>query len=218
MYNIVIMGPQGCGKGTQGERLAEKLGIPNVSTGKLFRAEVELNTGLGRDMAGFMQRGERVPSDIVYQVMTLRLSEQDVAEGVILDGYPRTLEQGESLDEILTKLDRHLSHVVYLDISDDEAVRRLSGRRICSNQKCELNYHVEFNPPKQDPDHCDRCGSPLRQRTDDVPDAIRRRLEIYHRDTEPLVDFYAQRGILRRVDGAQQIDKVQQAVYDAVTK
>jgi len=212
MYNIVIFGPQGSGKGTQGERISKKLGIPDISSGALFRAEVERNTGLGRDIAEFINSGRLVPSDLVHQVMKDRLSEQDTLEGAIFDGYPRTVEQAESLDEILTALDRQITHVICLELSDEEAVRRLSGRRVCSNDKCRLSYHVEFKPPVKDKDHCDRCGSVLIQRQDDVPEAIKLRLEVYHKDTAPLIDFYKQRGIVFKIDGAQTIDKVEKDI------
>lgn len=208
MINVVIMGPQGSGKGTQADKLAERLGVPTVSTGRLFRAEMEKNTGMGRALGEYVKRGDRVPSDMVNQVMHERLAEEDAAIGIIIDGYPRTLEQAEQLDEIMTKLDRQVTHAVYLELTDAEAVRRLSGRRVCSNPKCELNYHVDFNPPKADPNLCDRCHSPLVQRQDDVPDVIRRRLELYHRDTEPIIDFYERRGLLHRVDGSKPIDEV----------
>lgn len=216
MFNIVIMGPQGSGKGTQAANLAKRLGIPAVSTGALFRAEVERGTGLGREIAPYIQKGERVPSDMVRQVVLDRLEEQDTRSGVILDGYPRTLEQAETLDEIMTDLDRQLSHVLYLDLNDDEAVRRLSGRRVCSNDKCRLSYHVEFKRPVKNEGSCDRCGSPLIQRQDDVPEAIKRRLELFHSDTEPLLDFYRKRGIVFMIDGSGSMAAVEQNINNAL--
>jgi len=216
MFNIIMIGPQGSGKGTQAEKMSEKLGIPTISLGKLFRAEIERNTGLGRDLAGYINRGELAPTDLVNQVMSERLSEEDTAQGVIVDGYPRTREQAEALDELMTKLDRQVTHVINLEIADEEAVRRLSGRRVCSNPTCELNYHVEFNPPKGSPDKCDRCGSPLIQRADDTPDAIRQRLKLYHHDTQPLIDFYSSRGLVKRIDGSKPIAEVQSAIFAAL--
>jgi len=216
MYNIVMVGPQGSGKGTQAEKLSEKLGIPTISLGKLFRAEIDRNTGLGREISDYIKKGDMVPSDLVNQVMSERLSEEDTANGVIVDGYPRTKEQAESLDELMTKLGRHITQVIVLEISDDEAVRRLGGRRVCSNQNCELNYHVEFNPPKKDPGKCDRCGSPLVQRQDDTPEAIRRRLQHYHEETQPIIDFYQSRGIIARINGVQSIDKVEAGIAAAL--
>ncbi len=215
MYNIIIMGPQGSGKGTQAERLSKRLGVPAVSTGALFRAEVERNTGMGREIAPFLQKGERVPSDLVRQVVFDRMSEQDTRVGVILDGYPRTTEQAETLDEIMTKLERHITHVLFLDLSNEEAIRRLGGRRVCSNDKCRLSYHIEFKKPLTQ-DKCDRCGSPLKQRQDDVPEAITRRLELFHNDTRPLLDFYKPRGIVSMIDGSGPMADVELAVNNAL--
>ncbi|MFA6603643.1 MAG: adenylate kinase [Patescibacteria group bacterium] len=216
MFNIIMIGPQGSGKGTQSEKMSEKLGIPTISLGKLFRAEIERNTGLGRDLAGYIERGELVPTDLVNQVMAERLTEEDTVGGFIVDGYPRTKDQAEALDELMTKINRQVTHVISLDIADDEAVRRLSGRRVCSNQDCELNYHIEFNPPKGSPDKCDRCGSPLIQRADDTPEVIRQRLSLYHHDTQPLIDFYSARGLVRRIDGTRPIAEVEAAIAAAL--
>ncbi len=216
MYNIIMIGPQGSGKGTQGDKIAEKLGIPTVSLGKLFRAEIERNTGLGRDIVSYIERGDMVPDDLVDQVMSERLAEDDAAGGVIVDGFPRSTAQAEVLDEIFTKLNRQVTHVIYLEVSDAESIRRLSGRRVCSNPNCGLTYHVELNPPKKDPNFCDRCGSPLMQRQDDTPDAIKRRLELYHKETAPVVDFYAKRGILFRINGERPIGEVQAAIFSAL--
>jgi adenylate kinase len=212
MNNVVIFGPQGSGKGTQGERLSKKLGIPDISSGALFRAEVERNTGLGRDIADYITSGQLVPSDMVRQVIRDRISEQDTLEGAIFDGYPRTVEQAETLDELLTEVGRQVTHVILLELSDEEAVKRLSGRRVCTNDRCRLSYHIDFKPPVKDKDHCDRCGSPLIQRQDDVPEAIKQRLDVYHKDTSPLIDFYNQRGIVFRIDGSQTIDKVEKDI------
>ncbi len=216
MYNIIMIGPQGSGKGTQGDKIAEKLGIPTVSLGKLFRAEIERNTGLGRDIVSYIERGDMVPDDLVDQVMSERLAEDDAVNGVIVDGFPRSVAQADVLDEIFTKLNRQVTHVIYLTVSDEESVRRLSGRRVCSNPNCGLTYHVEFNPPKKDANFCDRCGSPLTQRQDDTPEAIKRRLELYHKETQPVVDFYKKRGILFAIDGNQPIGQVQAAIFSAL--
>lgn len=216
MHNIVMLGVQGSGKGTQADRLSAKLGIPTISTGNLFRAEIERGTGLGREIQTYVARGDRVPSDITTQVMSERLTEDDTAAGFIIDGYPRTAEQAESLDKIMEGIGRKVTDVVYLRITDDEAVRRLSGRRVCSNKDCETSYHVEFNPPEKDPNKCDRCGGLLVQRQDDTPEAIGRRLELYHTDTAPLIDFYKQRGILHEIDGGRPIDQVEETIVSAI--
>ena len=216
MRNIVMLGVQGSGKGTQADRISDRYDIPTISTGKLFRAEIERNTGFGREISSFMAKGDLVPNLLINQVMGERLSEEDTTNGVIVDGFPRTLDQAKVLDDIMSAQDRKVTHVLYINFSDDEAVRLLSGRRVCSNPKCEASYHVEFNPPQKDPDLCDRCGSKLIQRADDNPDAIRRRLELYHKDTAPLVDFYRKRGILFEVDGAQPIPQVEEVIKSAL--
>ncbi len=214
MYNILIIGPQGSGKGTQAERLAAKLGIPTISIGNLFRKEIDRGDARGKEIASFTDKGERVPDTIVHQLMSDRLAESDAANGMILDGFPRTMTQKDVLDAMLAARGTTLSHVIVLQISDQESMNRLSGRWVCSNTQCEENYHVTFNPPKKDPTRCDKCGSPLMQRDDDKPDAIRRRLEIYHRDTQPLIDYYRSRGILHEVNGEQEIARVEKDISE----
>jgi adenylate kinase len=216
MHNILLLGAQGSGKGTQAERLSAKLGIPTISVGHLFRTEIDKQTGLGREIVAYIERGDRVPDMIVNQLMHGRLSEDDTAAGLILDGYPRTFDQKDMLDGIFREMGRELTHVIYIKVGDEEALRRLSGRMVCSNTKCEENYHVTFNPPKGDPNKCDKCGSPLTQRDDDKPEAIRHRLELYHKDTQPLIEHYRERGILFEIDGEQGIDKVEQDIYAAL--
>lgn len=211
MNNIVMIGPQGSGKGTQGELLSKQLEIPIASLGQLLRAETDRNTGLGRDIAGYLQRGEMVPSDIVYHLILDRLEEQDTEHGVILDGYPRKIEQAETLDDIMTRLDRQVTHAFYLDISDDTAVERISGRRVCSNPRCGANYHVENKKPKT-AGKCDVCGRDLMIRKDDDPDTVRRRLDLFHQETAPLADYYDKRGIMHRIDATGTIQEVNQTL------
>jgi adenylate kinase len=216
MFNIVMLGSQGSGKGTQADKIAAKLNIPVVHVGQTLRAEVEKGTGLGRAVADFMSKGELVPDDMMYQILLERLSEEDTAAGVILDGYPRRLAQAESLDDMMTHLDRQVTHVIALTISEEEAIRRMSGRRVCSNPRCEANYHIEFNPPKKDAALCDRCNSKLTQRKDDNPEAIKRRLDLYRHDTAPLLDFYGKRGILHGIHGEKAIDQVEAEISAAL--
>jgi len=216
MHNIVLIGPQGSGKGTQSSLLAAKLGIPVIAVGKLFRAEIAKQTGLGKAMEEYILRGDRVPSMMVNQAMSERISESDTENGMMLDGYPRTTDQAEALDKILESLGREVTHVIYLKLSDEVAMRRLSGRRVCTNPQCEANYHVDSNPPKKDPEKCDRCGSPLHQREDDTPEAIKRRLELYHADTEPLIKHYTEKGLLHSVDAEQGIDAVNQVLLEVL--
>lgn len=212
MHNILMLGAQGSGKGTQAERLAEKLGVPTVSVGHLFRDEIARKTGLGDAIVKYIEKGDRVPDALVNQLMAGRLTEEDVAGGLILDGYPRTLEQQVVLDKLFAERGRAITHAIYLKLDDDEALKRLSGRWVCSNLGCEENYHETLNPPKKDPRHCDKCGSELIQRDDDKPEAIARRLELYHRDTQPLIDLYRQRGLLVEIEGSQPIERVETAI------
>lgn len=212
MFNIIMLGPQGAGKGTQAETLAEKLSIPIVSVGKLFRLEIERATGLGAVIAKYVNAGDLVPNDLVDQVMAERLSEEDTENGIILDGYPRIEEQIGNLDRVLIKLGRQVTHVIYLNVADEVSLRRLAGRRVCSNGRCGASYHLEFNPPTKSPDKCDVCGSPLIQRVDDNPEAIKHRLDLYHRDTEPIVDHYRRQGILHEIDGSRSIAAVKASI------
>ncbi len=145
-----MIGPQGSGKGTQSEILAKKLGIPTVSTGQVLRAETDRQTGLGKEIEKYMKTGDLVPSDIISHLMIDRLGEQDTEEGVIVDGYPRTVEQAKTLDDIMTNLERHITYVFYIDLTDEVAIERISGRRVCSNSRCGVNYHVSFKPPEKE--------------------------------------------------------------------
>lgn len=208
MNNLIIMGPQGAGKGTQADRVSAKMGVPHVSLGQLFRAEIARNTGLGREIAGYVNKGEIVPLVLADQVMTERLTEDDASHGIILDGYPRTREQVEALDAVFAKLGRQITHVFHIDIPEQETLRRLAGRRVCSNPECEMNYHIEMLKPLKE-DVCDRCGGKLIVRVDDNPESIKRRLQIYHKETKPLVEIYRQRGVLHELNGKRPIGEVE---------
>jgi len=215
MYNILLLGAQGSGKGTQSDRLVEKLGIPTISVGHLFRAEIDKGTGLGRAIVEYMDRGDRVPDEMVNQLMAGRLAEDDVANGAILDGYPRTFGQKDILDGIFAEHGRALTHAIYIKVDDAVSMQRLSGRWVCSNTKCEANYHETLNKP-QVAGICDKCGSPLMQRSDDKPEAIKHRLDLYHQDTQPLIDHYRERGILHEVDGSLSIPEVTTLIFAAL--
>ncbi len=215
MKNIVMIGPQGSGKGTQSDVLCRVLGVPHIAMGTLFRTEVAKKSALGQLISSYTDRGEIVPIDVASKVLTERLSAADAANGMILDGYPRTRDQANVLRGVVHDLGRELTDVLYLNITDEEAMRRLSGRRVCSNTACERNYHVEYHPPAV-ADMCDVCGAPLMHRKDDVPDAIKRRLEIFHTETMPLVALYRDEGVLREIDSMHTIEEVQAAIREAL--
>ncbi len=207
--NLVLLGPPGSGKGTQGERLQEDLRLPYYATGDILRAAVKDETPLGRTAKEYMDRGDLVPDEVIVGVIAERIDSTEALDGFILDGFPRTIPQAEALDAKLEELGRGVTAVVLIDVSDDEVVRRLGGRRTCAENGHV--FHVEFNPPKQE-GVCDLDGSELEVRDDDKSEVIRNRLETYHAKTEPLVDYYDQRGVLRRLDGAVPPDQVAEEV------
>lgn len=203
--NVVLLGPPGAGKGTQAERVAKSCGVPHVSTGDMLRDSVAKGTELGKLAKGYMERGELVPDDVIIGIVKERLLEPDAEKGFILDGFPRTLAQAIALESELSSLGRTIDFVVNIEVSDEEVVRRISGRRIC--RSCGKPYHVEFNPPKVE-GVCDVCGGQLYRRADDEPEAVRKRLEVYHEQTAPLKGFYKERGVLVGVDGAKSVVEV----------
>jgi adenylate kinase len=196
--NLVLLGPPGSGKGTQGERLNEDLRLPYYATGDILRGAVRDETELGKTAKEYMDRGDLVPDDVIVGVIAERIDSSEALDGFILDGFPRTTPQAEALDAKLAELGRAVTAVVLIDVSDDEVVRRLGGRRTCSENGHV--FHVEFDPPKQE-GVCDIDGSELIVRDDDKDDVIRKRLETYHEKTEPLVAYYDSRGVLRRIAG-----------------
>ena len=203
--NLVLLGPPGAGKGTQAERLVEDFGLPYYSTGIILREAVAEESELGREAKKFMDAGELVPDDLINKVIAERLDSGEADDGFLLDGFPRTIGQAEMLEKTLEGRGRELSGVLLIDAPDDEVVRRLSGRRTCA--KNSHVYHVEFDPPKNE-DVCDQDGSRLIQRDDDKPETVRKRLSVYHDQTEPLIKWYDDRGLLRRFDGTRPPDEV----------
>jgi adenylate kinase len=203
--NLILLGPPGSGKGTQGERLQEDFRLPYYATGDILRAAVRGGTDLGQTAKEYMDRGDLVPDEVIIGVIGERVEDPEAADGFILDGFPRTVGQAEALAEEMEKLGRSITAAVLIDVDDDEVIRRLGGRRTCV--KNGHIFHVEFDPPKNE-DVCDVCGSRLIVRDDDKPDVIRRRLDQYHEKTEPLVAYYDERNLLKRVDGAQTPDDV----------
>jgi adenylate kinase len=198
--NLILVGPPGAGKGTQAERLTEDFNLPYFATGNILRQAVADGTDLGRQAKEHMDAGGLVPDDVIIGVILEALEGDEASDGFLLDGFPRTVPQADALGEALQKASRRLTAVLLIDVDDDEVVRRLSGRRTCS--KNGHTYHVEFDPPKHD-GVCDQDGSKLVQRDDDRPDTIRKRLAVYHDQTEPLVEYYESRDLLRRFDGTR---------------
>ncbi len=202
---LVLLGPPGAGKGTQGAVLSKRYPVPHISTGDLLRDAVKNNTPTGKRAKGYMLKGELVPDGIVNDIVVGRLSGKDASRGFILDGYPRTETQAQMLDGSLKKLRMKLDLVIYFETSEAVAIERLSGRRICA--KCGANFHIKNIPPKAS-GICDVCGGGLAQRPDDSKDTVRNRLEVYEQKTKSLVDYYKARGILRKVSGDLDVDEV----------
>ena len=194
---LVVFGPQGAGKGTQGRAIAEKLGVPDIATGDIFRWAISSESDLGNEVEEYVESGALVPDDLTIRVVSERLSEDDVAGGFLLDGFPRTLEQARALDALLARNGHGVDAALMLEVPEEVSVRRLAGRRVCV--KCGANYHVDA-PPKVDWE-CDACGGVVVRRSDDEEGKIRERLRLYHEQTEPLRTYYSDRGLLRTIDG-----------------
>ena len=205
--NLILLGPPGAGKGTQAARLSDDFGLPYIGTGDLLRAHRADGTELGRQAEDYMSNGRLVPDDLVIAMILEKIDEEG-DDGFLLDGFPRTCPQADALGDEMDKHGRRLTAALLIEVPDDVVVERLSGRRQCTNGHL---YHVEYDPPKHD-GVCDQCGRPLQQRDDDRPEAVRKRLAVYHEQTEPVADYYDERGLLRRFDGTR--DKVE--VHDHI--
>nr|WP_156001853.1 adenylate kinase [Streptomonospora sp. PA3] len=208
-----MVGPPGAGKGTQAQILASELSIPKVSTGDIFRANVSGGTELGKQAKAYMDRGDLVPDEVTNAMVRDRLKEQDAKQGFLLDGFPRNVAQAEALNKILDDLGERLDAVLELKVDEEEVVRRLSGRRQCRN--CNHVHHVEFDPPRSE-GVCDNCGGELFQREDDSEHVVRHRLEVYREQTEPLVSFYANEGILVAIEATGSVDEVTERAKSAL--
>ncbi len=204
--NLILLGPPGAGKGTQAERLREDFGVPHISTGDMLRAQVAAGTELGLEAKKYMDAGELVPDEVIVGMIVDRVSDSDAGDGFLHDGFPRNEAQAQALAQALGSLDRRLTAVLAIEVPDDEVVRRLAGRRVCVKNPGHI-YHVDFDPPKHE-GICDQDGSRLIQREDDREETIRKRLEVYHAQTAPLIDYYDRAGLLRRFDGRRSADEV----------
>ncbi len=211
--NLILLGPPGAGKGTQAERLQADFGLAHISTGDMLRAQVARDTELGLQAQKYMNAGELVPDEVILGMIGQRIAEQDAREGFLLDGFPRNANQADALAATLADSDRRLSAALLIEVPDEEVVRRLAGRRVCS--KGGHVYHLEFDPPKRE-GVCDQDGSRLIQRDDDREDTIRRRLEVYARQTAPLVEYYEGVGLLRRFDGQRNPNDVHDRIRATV--
>ena len=198
--DLILFGPPGAGKGTQADRLSADFQVPFISTGEMLRSNVKEETDLGKEAKQYMDAGDLVPDELIVAMVADRLRHDDAQDGFILDGFPRNTEQAKALDKQLADLGRRVTAALLIDVPDEEVIRRLSGRRVCV--KAGHNYHVEFDPPKHE-DKCDQDGSRLVQRDDDKPEVVENRLKVYHDNTEPLIHYYDEHGLMRRIDGTR---------------
>ena len=202
---IIMLGAPGAGKGTQAKMIADKYTIPHISTGDIFRANIKNGTELGKKAKEYMDKGQLVPDELTVEILLDRVAQDDCKNGYVLDGFPRTIPQADVLDKELTKLGDKVDYAINVDVPDENIVRRMSGRRACL--KCGATYHIEHIPPKKE-GICDVCGSELVQRDDDKPETVQNRLTVYHEQTQPLIDYYNKKNILKTVDGTKDMQDV----------
>lgn len=208
---IIMLGAPGAGKGTQAKMLADKYQIPHISTGDIFRANIKNGTELGNKAKEFMDKGLLVPDELVVDLVIDRFKEDDCKKGYILDGFPRTIPQAEALDKALSDIGDAVDYAVNVEVPDENIITRMGGRRACVG--CGATYHVQFNPTKVE-GVCDRCGKELILRDDDKPETVKKRLDVYHEQTQPLIDYYTNKGIIKEVDGTQDMNKVFDDIVD----
>ena len=206
---IIMLGAPGAGKGTQAKMIADKYGVPHISTGDIFRANIKNGTELGMAAKKYMDQGLLVPDELTVRILLDRVAQDDCKNGYVLDGFPRTIPQAEVLDSELTKLGDHIDYAINVDVPDENIVKRMSGRRACLT--CGATYHIEHVPPKKE-GICDVCGSELVLRDDDKPETVKNRLNVYHEQTQPLIDFYTEKGVLKTVDGTVPMEEVFAAI------
>lgn len=208
---IIMLGAPGAGKGTQAKRIAAKYSIPHISTGDIFRANIKNNTELGQKAKTYMDKGELVPDELVVDLIMDRFKQPDAANGYVLDGFPRTIPQAEALDKALEANGESVDFAINVEVPDENIIKRMGGRRACVG--CGATYHIEFNAPKVE-GVCDTCGEKLILRDDDKPETVKNRLSVYHDQTQPLIEYYNKKNVLREVDGTQAMDDVFNAIVE----
>lgn len=206
---IIMLGAPGAGKGTQAKMIAEKYGVPHISTGDIFRANIKNGTQLGMEAKQYMDKGLLVPDELTVMILLDRVSQDDCKDGYVLDGFPRTIPQAQVLDNALTELGDQIDYAIDVDVPDENIVKRMGGRRACIS--CGATYHLEHIPPKTE-GICDACGQELVLRDDDKPETVKNRLNVYHEQTQPLIDFYKEKGVLKTVDGTVDMKDVFAAI------
>ena len=212
---IIMLGAPGAGKGTQAKMIAEKYGIPHVSTGDNFRANIKNGTELGMEAKKYMDQGQLVPDELTVKILLDRVAQDDCKNGYVLDGFPRTIPQAEALDKALAANNETVDYAINVEVPDENIINRMSGRRACVG--CGATYHIEFNPTKVE-GICDACGEKLILRDDDKPETVKNRLSVYHEQTQPLIDYYSKKGVLAEVDGTQSMENVFNAIVDVLGK
>ncbi len=208
---IIMLGAPGAGKGTQAKQIADKYSIPHISTGDIFRANLKAGTELGKKAKEYMDQGLLVPDELTCDLVMDRIGQEDCKNGFVLDGFPRTIPQAEALDNALSKINQTMDYAIDVDVPDENIVNRMSGRRACLN--CGATYHIVSIPTKVE-GICDRCGSQVVLRDDDQPETVKKRLDVYHEQTQPLIDYYKKQNILKTVDGTQPMEKVFDAIVE----
>lgn len=208
---IIMLGAPGAGKGTQAKMIAQKYGVPHVSTGDMFRANIKNGTELGMEARKYMDQGLLVPDELTVRILLDRVAQEDCKNGYVLDGFPRTIPQAQVLDNALTESGNQIDYAINVEVPDENIIRRMSGRRACLT--CGATYHMEHVPPKKE-GICDACGSELVLRDDDKAETVKNRLDVYHKQTQPLIDFYMEKGVLESVDGTLPME----AVFAAITE
>lgn len=208
---IIMLGAPGAGKGTQAKMISAKYGIPHISTGDIFRANIKNQTELGKKAKSYMDQGQLVPDELVVDLVADRIVQDDCAKGFVLDGFPRTIPQAEALDAALVSMNTKIDYAIDVEVPDENIIERMGGRRACVG--CGATYHIVYNSTKVE-GVCDACGAKLILRDDDKPETVKERLSVYHTQTQPLIDFYEAKGCLKAVDGTQAIE----AIFDQITK